>query len=53
MQHFNNVHEVAGQTIMHMHIHIIPRYSEEDALQIEFNESKKLDLSEVQKTILG
>lgn len=48
----SNIHEAAGQTVMHMHIHIIPRYDEHDAIQIEFNESKKQDLAEVQNTIL-
>ena len=49
----SNIHEAAGQTVMHMHIHIIPRYGEQDALNIEFNESKKQDLTEVQHTILN
>lgn len=40
----NNCNEVAGQTVMHLHFHIIPRYSENDAIQIEFHESKKQDL---------
>ena len=33
----NNCNEVAGQTIMHFHIHIIPRY-EGDDLVIKFQE---------------
>ena len=49
----SNIHEAAGQTVMHMHIHIIPRYDENDALEINFHESAKLELSEVQKTILN
>ena len=48
----SNIHEAAGQTVMHMHIHIIPRYDTNDALEINFNESKKQDLSEVLNTIL-
>ena len=48
----SNIHEAAGQTVMHMHIHIIPRYDEHDAIEIQFNPSKKLDLTEVQNTIL-
>ncbi len=49
----SNIHEAAGQTVMHMHVHIIPRYDEHDALEINFNESNKVDLNEVQKTILN
>lgn len=48
----SNIHASAGQTVMHMHVHIIPRYDEQDAIDIQFNESKKVDLSEVQQTIL-
>ena len=43
----NNCNEAAGQTVMHMHFHIIPRYSEEDAIEIKFNESEKQNLEEL------
>ena len=43
----NNCNEAAGQTVMHMHFHIIPRYSESDALEIKFNESEKQSLEEL------
>ena len=36
----NNTNEVAGQTVMHFHVHVIPRYSNEDALRLEFNSNK-------------
>ena len=49
----SNIKEAAGQTVMHMHVHIIPRYDASDALEINFNPSKKVELSEVQKTILN
>ena len=42
----NNTHETAGQTVNHLHFHIIPRYSENDAVVIQFNESEKQDLDE-------
>ena len=48
-----NIKETAGQTVMHMHVHIIPRYDANDALEINFNPSQKVELSEVQKTILN
>lgn len=43
----NNCNEVAGQTVMHMHFHIIPRYDENDAIEINFNESKKQNLEDI------
>lgn len=35
-----NSNEVAGQTVMHTHVHIIPRYTESDSIKIEFKENK-------------
>ena len=35
----HNANEAAGQTVMHMHYHIIPRYDENDKLNIEFKEN--------------
>ena len=43
----NNNGELAGQTVKHLHFHIIPRYSENDAFVSEFKESEKQDLDEV------
>lgn len=43
----NNCNEVAGQSVMHMHFHIIPRYSENDSIEIKFNESEKQNLEEI------
>lgn len=43
----NNTHAIAGQTIMHTHFHIIPRYSEADAIQIEFAPSALQDLDAI------
>ena len=43
----NNCNEVAGQSVMHMHFHIIPRYSETDSIEIKFNESGKQNLEEI------
>ena len=45
-----NTNEVAGQTVMHLHIHIIPRYDETDGITIDFKESG-LDLNEVMQAI--
>ena len=45
----NNCGELAGQTVMHFHVHIIPRY-ETDDLKIEFT-SHSLDLEEIKNQI--
>lgn len=45
MNLLSNAKEVAGQTVHHFHMHLIPRYSEKDALSIQFNESDKQDLA--------
>ncbi len=45
-----NTSPEAGQTIMHAHMHIIPRYSEDDTVKFEFTENKT-DLNEVLKQI--
>ncbi len=41
-----NTNEVAGQTVMHFHIHVIPRYDEKDNFSIEFTPTaiEKLNL---------
>ena len=43
----SNVNEVAGQSVNHFHIHLIPRYDENDAIQIKFHESKKQDFDKL------
>ena len=49
----NNCGEVAGQTVHHLHFHIIPRYSESDAVCFQFNESEKQDLAKVLEKVKG
>ena len=41
-----NTNEVAGQTVMHFHIHVIPRFDSKDNLKIEFTPTgiEKLNL---------
>jgi len=41
-----NTNESAGQTVMHTHVHLIPRYDSKDTIKIQFVENK-LDLNEV------
>lgn len=47
-----NTNEVSGQTVHHLHFHIIPRYSLDDSIKIEFRENK-FDLDEVLTKIKG
>lgn len=46
-----NVHEIAGQTVPHFHVHLIPRYDENDAVQIEFKESEPQNLKALAKLL--
>ena len=41
-----NTGEVAGQSVKHAHLHIVPRYTESDSIKIEFKENK-FNLDEV------
>jgi histidine triad (HIT) family protein len=43
--YLSNQHSVSGQTVMHMHMHIIPRYKETD-IEIHFKKTN-YDLLEV------
>lgn len=41
-----NTNEVSGQTVMHTHVHIVPRYDKNDTVNISFKENK-FDLNEI------
>ncbi|MBR2578371.1 MAG: HIT family protein [Erysipelotrichaceae bacterium] len=45
-----NTNEVAGQSVMHTHVHIIPRYSKDDTVSFTFSENR-YDLEEVLRKI--
>jgi histidine triad (HIT) family protein len=48
-----NANTVAGQTVMHFHIHIIPRFDETDTITLSFSDnSENFDLSEIYQSIL-
>lgn len=53
MNILSNVHEVAGQSVPHFHVHLIPRYSENDACVIRFDEGEKQDLEALCTQIKG
>ena len=46
----SNVNEVSGQSVDHLHFHIIPRYSKDDAIVIENRESG-IDINETAKEL--
>ena len=49
-----NTNEAAGQTIKHLHLHIIPRYGEGDGVEFAFRENPdKPDLNAVAEAIKG
>ena len=43
MNILSNVNEIAGQSVPHFHVHLIPRYQEDDACVIAFKESEEQD----------
>lgn len=51
MNILSNINEVAGQSVPHFHIHLIPRYQKEDACVIRFEESAPVELAEVAKQV--
>ena len=51
MNILSNINEVAGQTVLHTHIHLIPRYNEKDTIKFEFSENK-FNLEDVLKKIV-
>jgi len=40
MNILTNINEVAGQSVKHFHIHLLPRFSDEDGVKINFTDSK-------------
>ena len=38
MNILNNNEEVAGQTVFHAHIHLVPRYGADDGIHMGFDE---------------
>ena len=42
-----NIHEAAGQSVNHFHVHLIPRYKDHDSVTIEFSEIEKPNFEEL------
>ena len=48
-----NAGEAAGQTVHHFHVHVIPRYDENDGLKISFvDHSKDVDLDNIYQSLM-
>lgn len=48
-----NANEVAGQTVKHFHLHIIPRYDQNDQISIDFTDrSADIDLDNILNKIM-
>lgn len=53
MNILSNINEVAGQSVKHFHIHLIPRYDENDGLEITFKDrSKEVNLDDIYDAIM-
>lgn len=46
----SNIGTTAGQSVLHTHIHVIPRYEDND-IEIKFTDNNGVDLSKIQKEL--
>lgn len=53
MNILSNANDVAGQTVKHFHIHLIPRYEENEGIKINFEDrSSIVDLNAIYEQIM-
>jgi histidine triad (HIT) family protein len=46
-----NANEAAGQSVMHFHVHIIPRYSAEDGLILKLKQNPEADIKRIENIL--
>lgn len=46
-----NCYPAAGQTVMHFHVHVIPRYEAKDGFLLEFTKQENINLIELKDKI--
>ena len=46
----SNIHEAAGQSVEHFHVHLIPRYKGDTEI-IHFHETKDIDFEELKRKL--
>ena len=51
MNVLSNVHEIAGQSIMHFHVHLIPRYGVDDGFIVEMKSSNQEATTELAESL--
>ena len=47
----SNMHEAAGQSVHHFHVHLIPRYAGKDVIQVGFGSIGEVDFTKVLEDI--
>ena len=48
----SNMREAAGQSVFHVHLHLIPRYDAQDGLMLRFNPTAQHQLNDAEKRAL-